>query len=102
MQNAEDPPVIALKKKLVDILLTALEKKEIQLDHSRSAANYILDNIQNDAGKETIIAFLSDLAEKWPIFKDTLTIYKGEEAGSKINEEQEVISKLENYIKTSI
>lgn len=100
VRNADNNAVLELKKALVNDLITALENKTLTQQQVREAANYILDNLNDNAALPAMLAFLEDLSEKWSVFHATLQIYKGKSAGAAQGKEQEVINKLEGYIKS--
>ena len=99
-KSAENIAVVEFKKTLVNELLNALEKKELSQQEVRDIANYTLDNLKDDTDEEALGVFLENLAAKWPLFEPLNHVNKAKASVDSPEKEQEVISKLEQYIKS--
>lgn len=83
-------------ERLTRKLAQALQEQEITQEEFSAAASYILDNIDMAKDNIQLVEFLTNLAQKWPIFSDVLTIERGE---IKEEKEDEVVEKTEALIK---
>ncbi len=85
-----------LEVKLVRKILDAYDSNELDYYEMKDAAGYILDNFPQVSSHEQLVDFLKNLSGYWPTFKTFLTVELGE---TKQDNEKQLISKLEEYIK---
>ena len=56
----------------------ALKKEEITEDEAQNTAEFILPRLDSVKTKDELIAFLSELAEKWPVYSNVYLLTKSE------------------------
>jgi hypothetical protein len=87
-------------KKFTEALLLALNNNLITVAESELSADFVLQNIDEVASKESLLVFLEDLSCKWPAYKNLYLKEKGEETAvddqTKIAEIQNSLSVLSN------
>lgn len=59
-----------IERRILEILANALESSQITEAESTSVARYILDHLDNVQSHPELVQFLSELAQKWPIFTE--------------------------------
>lgn len=91
-----------VQRALVDRILNALEKHEIDLVEMKVIANYILDNLEPVKEHAQLLDFLKNLQKKWSIFATVEKQY--EHASSQFTvhssqaKEKIVIDRLASYL----
>lgn len=86
-------------KTLAQLLIDNYTNGGISYFEMKKAAGYILDHIEEIKNEEDLFLFLENLSFYWEIFRHVLILEK--ERNSK-NQEEAVIKKLSQYIKSSI
>lgn len=64
---------------LIRRLARALQDGELTEEQVSEASGYILDTIDTIQDHSQLIAFLTTLSQKWPIFSESLALEQGEE-----------------------
>src|SRR5258708_29100981 len=59
-------------------LSQGIKEKEVTEDQATEIAAYILDNIDKTSNSLEVLNFLTELAQKWPLFSQLLTIEHGQ------------------------
>jgi len=83
-------------KKIVDIMLVALENGAMTAEDSESASIFILDRLDKAPDQFYLDALLEEFANRWPVFSPLLAPKHAEEA--KIIDEQNIAT-ITNEIK---
>lgn len=65
-----------LEEKIVNLLIDALEKKEITEETMSVISGYVLDHVTNVIDNQSAIIFLEDLTQKWKMFEPILLLEK--------------------------
>jgi hypothetical protein len=63
-----------MEEAIVNMLIDALEKKEITEEVMSTISAYVLDNVSSVLDNRTAILFLESLTEQWEMFEPILTI----------------------------
>lgn len=85
-----------IEKMIVEASIDALEAKLIQTEDLQPIAQFVLAQIDTIKTEEELVAFLTQLAEKWKFF---LPIERFLEAEIKHEEEQVFINQAEGFAK---
>jgi hypothetical protein len=67
-----------LEEAIVNMLIDALEKKEIDEDTMSTVSAYVLDHVSSVTDNKSAIIFLEDLVSQWKMFEQLLTIEKAQ------------------------
>lgn len=86
-----------VKASLLQMIISGLEAKTLTLVDMKKSANYILDHIEKIKNYSQFMVFMDELKTKWPIFKNSYDLYSNKFYKEK---EEEVINKLQGFIKT--
>jgi hypothetical protein len=68
----------SIERKIVEAIISALDKKEIQESELSQIAGMVLDGIDKVSSQDQLIDFLTTLSDRWTIFKNILEIEKGQ------------------------
>lgn len=66
-----------LEKNIVESVIRALEKNELSQDQLSPIGSFVLERIDSITDNNALVAFLSDLSSRWPIFKDIAVVHEG-------------------------
>ncbi|GEM_PF-6858888 len=65
-----------LYNELYDALLTGLQTSTLSHEDSQFSAEFILESLDKIDSEDSMLFFLQDLANRWPVYKDTYLKYK--------------------------
>lgn len=68
-----------VEQMIIDTSLNAFENKEIPEEELPKIADLVLQKMDSIQDHQQLITFLSELAGKWPLFKNIFIIEQGEE-----------------------
>lgn len=83
-----------LEKAIGEAIATALEKGNLSQEGLSEISDFILERIDKIQNHEELIKFVSDLSQKWPIFKNLELIEKGEAKEEAENTASQDVSNL--------
>ncbi len=86
-----------VKADLLQAIISGLAKKTLTLAGMKASANYILDHIEAIKNYSQLMVFMDELKIRWPIFENVYKLYSNKLYQEK---EQEVISRLQGFIKS--
>ena len=86
-----------VEKFMVDKILSAIEIDQLDMSQMKSAANKILDNIDNLKNYGELITFLQSMKDEYPVLVEVYNLYKNKFYQ---DQEKDVINKLSQYIKS--
>lgn len=67
-----------LEKRIVETVITSLEKNSLEESQLAEIADFVLGRIDTIQTQEELIAFLNELSFKWPLFSNLSLIEKGD------------------------
>lgn len=94
--SLDDTKKKSIQTTLTTMLITALEQRKITVSEMQDIANHILDSFKQIHTNDQMTTFLDNLKNKWPLFMNAFTIYKGE-LGTE-NKEEQIMNKLASYL----
>jgi len=84
-----------LYNELYDALLAGLEVNSISHDDSQVSAEFILSSLEKTHDYNSLMFFLQDLSNRWPVYKDVYTRYK---KNDNEKEDSEALAKTRNQL----
>ncbi len=84
---------------LADIVYRSLEDAALTPEEGCESADLILNSIESISTYEQLMAFLTNLSERWSVFRKAITIIK--EEGLKIIDQQKIMQvrqQLHTYV----
>jgi hypothetical protein len=81
-------------ERLTRKLAQAVKGGQITPEELPNISSYILTNIDNAKTNSELLTFLEEVASKWPIFSETLTIEQSQNAEDNKEEKVEQITSL--------
>lgn len=94
--NPDDSYREKIGERITLTLADALEEGAITGEEASKVAEYVLENIDKAKTSGEILDFLTDLANKWPVFGQLLTIELGQATAQK---EDAALKKTEELLK---
>lgn len=67
----------AIEKAIVELVINGLKEGSLPEDDLSPIANFVLEKIDTLQTEEQMVAFLAELAQKWPIFSNIHILEKG-------------------------
>lgn len=67
----------AIEKSIAELIIKGLREGLIQEEDLSPIGKFVLEKIDIIQTEEQMVAFLTELAQKWPLFSNILTIEKG-------------------------
>ncbi len=84
-----------IMSKVVEKVLSLLEREEISLTQSQEISGFLLDSLNYAKSRQDILTFLSKLKEQYEMFGDIYTVYSRSQVNTN---EAEIMSRLEAVI----
>lgn len=86
-----------VQSKLLNVILTAVEKHEFYFNDMKNSSRFILSGLDGVKNYDDLLIFLDALKHKWEVFAPVYDIYKHTDRDVAAREKQ-VIDKLSRYI----
>lgn len=67
-----------IEEKIVGLIASSLENGSLDEDELSTVSNFVLERIDRIKNQKELIDFVSDLSQKWPVFKSIELIERGE------------------------
>jgi hypothetical protein len=93
--NPDDAYKNKIGERIVRGIAQGLKENKITVEEASVISTYLLENIDKAKDNLRLFNFLEELAKKWPIFSNILTVETGE---IKEEKEKEAVKKASNLI----
>ena len=86
-----------IEERITQVILGEIEKETLTIDQSSEIVNYCLEKIKPVNTQEELLAFLSEISAKWPMFSQLVILEQGK---AKEENKEEAVENIVDLVKS--